>query len=71
MKTTPGINRRQWLRTAGLTLAGIFVAPRFVRGTGGVAVAPVQPEVAVGSTELPAKAAQSREYLHGFESYPA
>lgn len=69
MKTTQGIDRRQWLRAAGLTLAGIFVAPRLTRGA--VEVVPVQPVSTAQAVERRTKAAQPREYVHGFEGYPA
>lgn len=68
MKTTQGINRRQWLRTAGLTLAGIFVAPRLARSA--VEVTPLRLASASQAAELRAKPVQPREYVHGFEAYP-
>lgn len=68
MKTTHGINRRQWLRTAGLTLAGIFVAPRLARSA--VEITPLPSASTSRAAELRAKPAQPREYVHGFEAYP-
>jgi hypothetical protein len=71
MSKSAPLNRREWLKATGATVAGVVLATR-LPGSGAPGVGDRR-DNGNGAPKNPATSAQARgdrQYIHGFEPYP-
>ena len=70
MSNPESLNRRQWLKAAGLTMAGAALAPRLAKPASDPRSVLNAGGNDASASGPPAESKGERRYIHGFETYP-